>query len=88
MAFLEKGCGGLPLNSTDNGELVINAEYGIGRVKPPKQRSDEKARELAIKSAQQKRGLDFDTLSAYGSGKIQTQDQRNFELLKKGGYIK
>ena len=90
MGFLKTGCGNEPLKPEDNTELRVT-EYGIQKVKvEPKRRTSKEALEMAKKSAENNRGVNYDILDKYSRSdeKFKTQDQKNFEALKKGGYIK
>ena len=90
MGFLRTGCGNEPLKPEDNTELRVT-EYGIQRVKvEPKRRTSKEALEMARKSAANNKGVDYGILDNYSRSeeKYKTQDQKNFEALKKGGYIK
>ncbi len=90
MGFLRTGCGNEPLKPEDNTELRVT-EYGIQRVKvEPKRRTSKEALEMARKSAANNKGVDLDVLANYSwSGeRVKTQDEKNYETLKKGGLIK
>ena len=89
MGFLTTGCGELPLKPKDDTRLVIN-EYGIVKEKIEPKRTSKEALEMAKKSAANNRGVDYGILDNYSRSeeKYKTQDQKNFEALKKGGYIK
>ena len=89
MGFLTKGCGELPLKPKDDTRLVIN-EYGIVKEKIEPKRTSKEALEMAKKSAANNKGVDLDVLANYSwSGeRVKTQDEKNYETLKKGGLIK
>ena len=89
MAFLKMGCGSQPLKQEDNVQYVIN-EYGIQKQKIEPKRTSKEALEMAKKSAANNKGVDLDILANYSwSGeRVKTQDEKNYETLKKGGLIK
>lgn len=90
MSFLRTGCNNQPLKPEYDVEYVVN-EYGIQKQKiEPKRRTSKEALEIAKKSAKRRVDVDYDILDKYSRSdeKYKTQDQKNFELLKKGGYIK
>ena len=89
MGFLKTGCGELPLKPKDDTRLVIN-EYGIVKEKIEPKRTSKEALEMAKKSAANNKGVDLDVLANYSwSGeRVKTQDEKNYETLKKGGLIK
>ena len=89
MGFLTMGCGDQPLKQEDSVQYVVN-EYGIQKQKIEPKRTSKEALEMAKKSAANNKGVDLDVLANYSwSGeRVKTQDEKNYETLKKGGLIK
>ena len=89
MGFLTTGCGDKPLKQEDSVQYVVN-EYGIQKQKIEPKRTSKEALEMAKKSAANNKGVDLDVLANYSwSGeRVKTQDEKNYETLKKGGLIK
>ena len=89
MGFLTTGCGDKPPKQEDSVLYVVN-EYGIQKQKIEPKRTSKEALEMAKKSAANNKGVDLDVLANYSwSGeRVKTQDEKNYETLKKGGLIK
>lgn len=89
MSFLRTGCGNQPLKQEDSVQYIVN-KYGIQKQKIEPKRTSKEALEMAKKSAANNKGVDLDVLANYSwSGeRVKTQDEKNYETLKKGGLVK
>lgn len=86
MSFLKKGCGNLDLKAEDAREMAITP-CGIQKVKQLERGTSKEALKMAKRSAANNKGVEYDALSKYiwSGERVKTQDEINYEKLKKGG---